>query len=64
MAEAWQHLEAYSEGRQQEGRTFTLILDSPMFLSRDPKHQEERLGYKGLYRMVKKLGAITSVDQG
>jgi hypothetical protein len=38
------------------------MFDSPMFLCQDPKHRGERLGYKGLYRMVKKLGAIASVD--
>lgn len=33
-----------------------------MFLCQDPKHKGERLGYKGLYRMVKKLSAIAQVD--
>ena len=33
-----------------------------MFLCQDPKHKGERLGYKGLYRMVKKLGDFASVD--
>lgn len=60
--EAKQHLEAYFEWRQQEGGAFTLMPDSPMFLCQDPKHKGERLGYKGLYRMVKKLGAIAQVE--
>lgn len=29
-----------------------------MFLCQDPKHQGERLGYKGLYKIVKKLGTM------
>lgn len=61
---AQQHLETYLEWRQQKGDVFTPTPDSPMFLCQDPKHQGERLGYKGLYGMVKKLGAITSVDVG
>jgi integrase/recombinase XerD len=60
--EAKQHLEAYLEWRQQIGRAFDPDPDSPMFLCQDPKHRGERLGYKGLYRMVKKLGAIASVN--
>ena len=56
--EAKQHLEAYLEWRQHQGEAFIPTPDSPMFLCQDPKHRGERLGYKGLYRMVKKLGAI------
>ncbi|WP_199192576.1 tyrosine-type recombinase/integrase [Chlorogloea sp. CCALA 695] len=60
--EARQYLEAYFDWRQQEGAAFILTPDSPMFLCQDPKHRGERLGYKGLYRMVKQLGAIAQVD--
>ena len=60
--EAKQHLEAYLEWRQHQGEAFIPTPDSPMFLCQDPKHRGERLGYKGLYRMVKKLGAIAQVD--
>ena len=60
--EARRHLEAYLEWRQQQSGAFIPTPDSPMFLCQDPKHRGERLGYKGLYRMVKKLGAITQVD--
>ncbi|KJH70091.1 tyrosine-type recombinase/integrase [Aliterella atlantica] len=60
--QARQHLEAYFDWRQQEGGAFILIPEGPMFLCQDPKHKGERLGYKGLYRMVKKLGAISQVD--
>jgi integrase/recombinase XerD len=60
--EAKQHLEAYLEWRQQTGGAFDPTPDSPMFLCQDPKHRGERLGYKGLYRMVKKLGAIANVE--
>jgi integrase/recombinase XerD len=31
-------------------------------LSQYPKHLGERLSYKGVYRMVKKLGAIAAVE--
>jgi integrase/recombinase XerD len=60
--EAKQHLEAYLEWRRKIGEVFTPLPDSPMFLSQDPKYRGERLGYKGLYKMVKKLGAIASVE--
>ncbi len=33
-----------------------------MFLAQDPKSAGKRLGYKGLHRMVKKLGAISGVE--
>jgi integrase/recombinase XerD len=32
-----------------------------MFLAQDPKSTGQRLGYKGLHRMVKKLGTIAGV---
>ncbi len=60
--EARQYLEAYLEWRHHQGETFAPTPDSPMFLCQDPKHRGERLGYKGLYRMIKKLGAIAQVD--
>jgi len=60
--ESRQHLEAYLEWRQHQGEAFVPTPDSPMFLCQDPKHRGEGLGYKGLYRMVKKLGAIAQVD--
>ncbi len=50
--EAKQYLEAYLEWRHQLGGAFDPTPDSPMFLCQDPKHRGERLGYKGLYRMV------------
>lgn len=55
------HLEAYLEWRRQQGGEFEPIPDSPMFLCQDPKHHGQRLGYKGLHRMVKQLGAIAGV---
>ncbi len=60
--QAKQHLEAYLEWRQQQSGAFIPTPDGPMFLCQDPKHRGERLGYKGLYRMVKKLGAISQVE--
>ena len=60
--EARQHLEAYLEWRQQQSEAFAPTPDSPMFLCQDPKYRGERLGYKGLYRMVKKLGDFAQVD--
>lgn len=60
--EAKQHLEAYLEWRHQIGGASEPIPDSPMLLCQDPKHRGKRLGYKGLYRMVKKLGAIAAVE--
>jgi integrase/recombinase XerD len=60
--EARQHLEAYLEWRRQQGGMFEPLPESPMFLAQDPKSAGKRLGYKGLHRMVKKLGAIAGVD--
>lgn len=60
--EARRHLEAYLEWRMLQSGVFTPTPDSPIFLCQDPKHRGERLGYKGLYRMIKKLGAIAQVD--
>lgn len=33
-----------------------------MFLAQNTKSAEQRLGYKGFYRMVKKLEAIAGVE--
>lgn len=33
-----------------------------MFLAQDPKSAGQRLGYKGLHRMVKKLRALSGVE--
>ncbi len=41
---------------------FEPVAESPMFLAQDPKHGGNRLGHKGLHKMVKKLGAISGVD--
>lgn len=60
--EARAHLEAYLEWRQQEGGIFEIVPDSPMFLCQDPKNIGQRLGYKGLHKMVKRLGAISGVE--
>ncbi|MGJ3245683.1 MAG: site-specific integrase [Elainellaceae cyanobacterium] len=35
----------------------------PMFLDQDPKSAVKRLGYKGLHRTVKQLGAIAGVEK-
>lgn len=60
--EARSHLEAYLEWRRQQGGMFEPLPESPMFLAQDPKSAGQRLGYKGLHRMVKKLGAIARVE--
>jgi integrase/recombinase XerD len=60
--EARSHLEAYLEWRRQQGGLFEPLPESPMFLAQDPKSVGKRLGYKGLHRMVKKLGAIAGVE--
>ncbi|MBD1997665.1 tyrosine-type recombinase/integrase [Leptolyngbya sp. FACHB-541] len=60
--EARQHLEAYLEWRRQRGEKFEPLPESPMFLAQDPKSSGKRLGYKGLHKMVKKLGAISGVE--
>jgi integrase/recombinase XerD len=60
--EARQYLEAYLEWRRQQGGMFEPLPESPMFLAQDPKSAGKRLGYKGLHRMVKKLGAIAGVE--
>jgi integrase/recombinase XerD len=60
--EARQYLDAYLEWRQQQGGMFEPLPESPMFLAQDPKSAGKRLGYKGLHRMVKKLGAIAGVE--
>lgn len=60
--EARSHLEAYLEWRRQRGGMFEPLPESPMFLAQDPKSAGQRLGYKGLHRMVKKLGAIAGVE--
>jgi integrase/recombinase XerD len=61
--EARQYLEAYLEWRQQQGGVFEPLPESPMFLCQDPKNVGKRLGYKGLHKMVKKLGAIAGVEK-
>lgn len=60
--DARQYLEAYLEWRQQQGSSFEPVPESPMFLAQDPKHTGKRLGYKGLHRMVKKIGKIAGVE--
>lgn len=60
--EARQNLNAYLKWRQQQSALFEPTPESPMFLCQDPKHFGKRLGYQGLRRMVKKLGAIAGVD--
>lgn len=60
--EARLHLEMYLEWRQQQGEMFEPLPESPMFLAQDPKSAGKRLGYKGLHKMVKKLGAISGVE--
>lgn len=60
--EARQYLEAYLEWRRQQGGLFEPVPEGPMFLAQDPKSVGERLGYKGLHRMVKKLGKLAGVD--
>lgn len=59
--ETQQYLAAYLEWRQQQGGVFAPEFESPLFLCQDSKHRGKRLGYKGLHRMVKKLGAIAQV---
>lgn len=61
--QARQHLETYLDWRRQQGGLFEPTPPSPMFLCQDPKHSGKRLGYQGLHRMVKQLGAIAGVDQ-
>jgi integrase/recombinase XerD len=60
--EARSHLEAYLEWRRQQSGVFEPMPESPMFLAQDPKSVGKRLGYKGLHKMVKKLGAISGVE--
>jgi len=60
--EARGHLEAYLEWRRQQGELFEPTPESPMFLAQDPKSSGKRLGYQGLHKMVKKLGAISGVE--
>ncbi|MBD2095101.1 tyrosine-type recombinase/integrase [Trichocoleus sp. FACHB-591] len=60
--EARQYLDAYLEWRQQQGDMFEPLPESPMFLAQDPKSAGKRLGYKGLHRMVKQLGAIAGIE--
>ena len=60
--EARSYLEIYLEWRRQQGGMFEPLPESPMFLAQDPKSAGQRLGYQGLHRMVKKLGAISGVE--
>ncbi|MBD2121601.1 tyrosine-type recombinase/integrase [Trichocoleus sp. FACHB-262] len=60
--EARQYLDAYLEWRQQQSGVFEPLPQSPMFLAQDPKSAGKRLGYKGLHRMVKQLGAIAGIE--
>lgn len=60
--EARSYLEAYLEWRRQQGGMFEPVPESPLFLAQDPRSAGQRLGYKGLHRMVKKLGAIAGVE--
>ncbi|WP_199317093.1 tyrosine-type recombinase/integrase [Chroococcidiopsis sp [FACHB-1243]] len=61
--EARQHLKAYLEWRRSVGGIFTPTSDRPMFLCQDPKHSGERLGYNGLYKMVKKVAASATIEE-
>lgn len=61
--EARGHLEVYLQWRRQQGGLFEPLPESPMFLCQDPKNAGQRLGYKGLHRMVKKLGEIAGVEK-
>jgi integrase/recombinase XerD len=61
--EARSHLNAYLEWRRQQGEMFEPLPESPMFLCQDPRTEGKRLGYKGLHKMVKKLGAISGVEE-
>ncbi|MBD1853312.1 tyrosine-type recombinase/integrase [Leptolyngbya sp. FACHB-711] len=60
--EARSHLEAYLEWRREQGGVFEPLSESPMFLAQDPKNKGKRLGYKGLHKMVRKLGAVAGVE--
>ena len=60
--EARQHLEAYLMWRRQQGGMFEPRVESPMFLCQDPKNAGQRLGYQGLHKMVKRLGAIAGLE--
>jgi integrase/recombinase XerD len=60
--EARQYLEAYLAWRRQQGDVFEPLPESPMFLAQDPKSAGQRLGYKGLHRMVKKLRKLAGVE--
>jgi integrase/recombinase XerD len=56
------HLEAYLEWRRQQGGVFELVMESSLFSAQNPKSAGKRLGYKGLHRMVKKLGKLAGVE--
>ncbi|HEY9659287.1 MAG TPA: site-specific integrase, partial [Allocoleopsis sp.] len=60
---ARQHLKAYLDWRRQQGDAFEPTLESPMFLAQDPRCAGSRLGYKGLHKMVKKLGELAGVER-
>jgi integrase/recombinase XerD len=60
--EARQYLDAYLEWRRQQVGVFEPLPESPMFLAQDPKNKGQRLGYKGLHKMVKKLGMVAGVE--
>jgi len=60
--EARSHLQAYLNWRQEQGGLFELKPQSALFLAQDPKSIGLRLGYQGLHKMIKKLGAIAGVE--
>lgn len=60
--EARQYLEACLAWRRQQGGMFEPVPKSSMFLAQDSKSVGKRSGYKGLHRMVKKLGTIAGVE--
>lgn len=60
--EARSYLEAYLKWRGEQGEEFEPLPGSPMFLAQDPRSRGKRLGYKGLYRMVLRLGRIAGVE--
>jgi integrase/recombinase XerD len=53
-------LRAYLEERQQQGEI--LQPDSPLFLSCSHNSQGKRLGYRGIYDLIKDLGEVAEIE--
>jgi integrase/recombinase XerD len=53
-------VQAYLEERQQQGEA--LHLDSPLFLSTSHNSRGKRLGYRGIYDLIKDLGEVAGID--